>query len=170
MTPHGPAAGPDDPAAARRLARLQRVAYWLDDAIEVPVIGRRIGLDAVLGLVPFAGDAIGGALSTWIVYNGYRLGASWPTLLRMLGNVVIEVLVGAIPFVGDLFDMGFKANQRNVQLLLEYGRDAGAVERRSGWLAFGVLAGLSLVILAIVLSVGAILWWLFARLGASGII
>ncbi|MEL6208977.1 MAG: DUF4112 domain-containing protein [Pseudomonadota bacterium] len=152
-----------DEADRRRLARMKRVAYVLDDAFEVPVIGRRIGVDALLGLVPVAGDLIGGALSTWVLYNGYRLGASWPTLLRMLANVFIEMLVGAVPLLGDLFDMGFKANQRNVRLLLDYGRDADGVERRSALLAVAVIGGLALVLLGSVLLVG---WIVFSALGA----
>lgn len=150
-------------ADQRRLARLKRVAYVLDDAFEIPVIGRRIGVDAVLGLVPVAGDLVGGALSTWVLYNGYRLGASWPTLLRMLGNVFIELLVGAIPFLGDLFDMGFKANQRNVRLLLKFGQDAGGVERRSALMAFIVIGGLALILFGCVLLVG---WLVFTAFGA----
>lgn len=143
-----------DEAGRRRLARLKRVAFILDDAFEIPIIRRRIGVDALLGLVPFAGDAVGGALSTWVIYNGYRLGASWPTLIRMLGNVFIEMLVGAIPFLGDLFDMGFKANQRNVRLLLAYGRDANAVERRSALLAILVIGGLGIALLGSVVLIG----------------
>ncbi|MEO1575970.1 MAG: DUF4112 domain-containing protein [Pseudomonadota bacterium] len=152
-----------DEADRRRLARLKRVAYVLDDAFEVPIIGRRIGVDALLGLVPVAGDLAGGALSTWVLYNGYRLGASWPTLLRMLGNVFIELLVGAVPLLGDLFDMGFKANQRNVRLLLKYGQDAGGVERRSAIMAVVVIGGLALVVLGSVILVG---WLVVSALGA----
>ena len=147
-----------DEAGTRRLTRLKRVAWVLDDAFEIPILRRRIGVDALLGLFPLAGDVIGGALSTWVLYNAYQLGASWPTLFRMLGNVLIEVLVGAIPFVGDLFDMGFKANQRNVKLLLAFGRDQGAVERRSVILTVVVALGIALVLAGAVILVGALVY------------
>lgn len=133
------------PEDAQRLRHLEQLAYVLDDSIKVPGTGWRIGLDAVLGVIPVFGDLLGGALSTWVLYNGYRLGASWFTLMRMLGNIFIEILVGAIPIVGDLFDMGFKANQRNVRLLLRHARDPQSVERRSFLYSLAVIGSLTII-------------------------
>jgi hypothetical protein len=131
---------------ADRLRRLERLAHWLDDSIPIPGTGRRIGLDSLIGLVPFAGDVIGGGFATYILYSGYRLGASWLTLLRMTGNVVVELLVGSVPLLGDLFDMAFKANQRNVRLLSQHAQSAQRVERHSRWWAFGVVGSIACVV------------------------
>ncbi|MFK7887112.1 MAG: DUF4112 domain-containing protein [Gammaproteobacteria bacterium] len=126
-----------------RLRRLERLAHWLDDSIPVPGTQWRIGVDSLLGLVPFAGDLLGGAFATYILYSGYRLGASWLTLLRMLVNVILELLVGAVPLLGDVFDMAFKANLRNVRLLVDHGQSAERVERHSFWWAVVVFGGMT---------------------------
>ncbi len=141
-----------------RIRRLQRLAWLMDDSIPVPVLNRRIGLDSLIGLVPIVGDVIGGSIAAYILYSAYGLGASLATLIRMMGNVVLELIVGSVPLVGDLFDMGFKANQRNVALLLERERDEQRVERQSRvwtWLVFGTIALLFLAALA--LSIGVAL-------------
>lgn len=129
-------------SADKRLRRLERLAHWLDDSIPIPGTGRRIGVDSLLGLVPFAGDVIGGCFATYILYSGFRLGASWLTLLRMMGNVILELLVGSVPLLGDLFDMAFKANLRNVRLLSEYAQSAERIERHSTWWAVGVIGSI----------------------------
>ena len=111
--------GPEGPerAASPRERSVDRLAYLLDDSIPIPGTGRRIGIDAVIGLVPGLGDVAGTALSGVIVVQAARMGAPFSVLLRMVLNVGIEALVGAIPFVGDLFDAWWKANRRNARLL-----------------------------------------------------
>lgn len=153
----------DTAAREQRLKRLQRLAHWLDDSIPIPGTQRRIGVDSLLGLLPFAGDVIGGGFATYILYSGYRLGASWLTLMRMLGNVIVELLIGSVPLVGDLFDMAFKANQRNVRLLAQHAHSAPQVERHSRWWAlfvFGTMGG------AVLLSVALALWITIAAIRA----
>lgn len=97
----------------------------------VPGTGLRIGLDGVLGLIPGAGDLVGALLSSYVLREAARLGASRATLLRMAGNVGIEAVLGVVPVVGDLFDLTFRANRRNVELLrahLESPRQRGRVD------------------------------------------
>jgi hypothetical protein len=96
---------------------LRRLAWWLDDAFPIPGTRQRIGFDALIGLIPGVGDTIGALLSTYIIVEAARRGASVWTVARMLGNVGLETVLGAIPILGDLFDVVFKANQRNVTLL-----------------------------------------------------
>ena len=96
---------------------LRRLAWWLDDAIRIPGTQRRVGFDALIGLIPGVGDTIGALLSTYIIVEAARRGASVWTVARMLGNVGLETVMGAIPLLGDLFDVVFKANQRNIVLL-----------------------------------------------------
>lgn len=101
--------------ARRRLKRLQSLAWVLDRSIP---IGRwRIGLDPILGLLPGAGDWLGAVLSLYVVYESARLGAPAHLLARMGGNILVEAVVGMVPFIGDLFDFAWKANTRNLSLI-----------------------------------------------------
>jgi hypothetical protein len=137
------------PGAMRRLDRL---AYLLDDSIPIPGTGRRVGLDAVIGLVPGVGDAAGAVLSGYIVLEAARLGAPFPVLARMLLNVGAEALMGAIPFLGDLFDAAWKANDRNVRLL----RDAVATPDAARRSSRGVLMGVALLLLLVLGGAGVL--------------
>lgn len=134
--------------------RLRRLAWLLDEAFPIPGTQQRIGLDALIGLIPGIGDAVGALLSTYIILEGARRGASVWTVVRMLGNVALETTMGAIPFLGDLFDVAFKANRRNIDLLA-YGlahdatpRDPQRVLRLASAIIFAaVLAFLAMTLL-----------------------
>lgn len=101
----------------RALARLSLVARAMDTALIIPGVNIRFGLDAVLGLVPAIGDMIAGAVAAWIVFEARRLGAPPLLIARMVANVVVDTVIGAVPIFGDAFDVAFKANIRNVELL-----------------------------------------------------
>jgi len=103
-----------DPA---RVERLRRLAVLLDDSIPIPGTRFRIGVESIIGLIPGAGDLAGGAFSLYILLQAARMGVPRPLLVRMGTNLVIDVVVGAVPVLGDLFDAGFKANLRNLALL-----------------------------------------------------
>ena len=127
------------------IRRVDALANLLDNSIPVPGTGMRFGLDAVIGLVPGIGDAAGALLSSWIVLEGARLGAGVSVVVRMLLNIAIEAVVGAIPVLGDLFDAGWKANVRNIRLLHGAIDQPGAARRSSMvfvLLVFLVLAAL----------------------------
>jgi hypothetical protein len=96
---------------------LEQLAKVLDDVFEIPGTGIRFGLDALLGLIPGFGDAISGATSMLIVMAGWRRGLPRITLARMVANVAIDSLLGAMPIFGDLFDVWWKANRKNLDLL-----------------------------------------------------
>jgi Domain of unknown function (DUF4112) len=102
------------------LERLDFLATLLDSAVLIPGTKIRFGADAVIGLVPGIGDAITTALSAWIVYEAHRLGVPRHLLVRMIGNVAIDGLFGAVPLVGDLFDVMWRANKRNMRLLRQH--------------------------------------------------
>ena len=106
-----------DHAQIDRLARLDTLAVLLDSAIIIPGTNVRIGLDALIGLFPVFGDVITTAISLYIVYEARKLGAPNHLIARMLGNVFIDGAVGAVPLVGDAFDVMWRSNVRNMRLL-----------------------------------------------------
>ena len=128
-------AQPDDPESLpdsvdeAAVQRMRFVARLLDDSIRLPGTKFKIGLDPIIGVLPVAGDAVAAALSGYIILESARLGVSYLTLLRMLANVGVDFAVGSVPVVGDIFDVAWKANVRNLRLALaDLGADAEAVE------------------------------------------
>ena len=105
---------------AERIARIDALATLLDTAFILPGINVRFGLDALIGLVPGIGDAITTAMSLYIVHEARQLGAPGHLIARMLGNVLLDGMVGAVPLVGDAFDVLWRANRRNMRLLQEW--------------------------------------------------
>jgi hypothetical protein len=103
-----------------RLARLEAMADLLDTAFVVPGTGIRFGFDSLIGLVPGIGDAITTALSLFIVYEAHQLGARPHILARMLTNLAVDGVIGAVPVVGDAFDVAWRANRRNLRILREH--------------------------------------------------
>jgi hypothetical protein len=99
------------------MERVRAVSRLLDEAIEIPVLNYRIGLDPILGILPVGGDAVSAAISLYIVAEGARMGASRDTVLKMLFNIGVDAVIGSIPVLGTLIDAVWKANERNVALL-----------------------------------------------------
>jgi hypothetical protein len=131
----------------KHLDRLRGIATVLDDAVRVPGTRIRFGLDALLGLLPGAGDAVTGAVAAYAIVLATRLGAPPVVVARMTMNVLIDVATGTIPVLGDIFDVGWKSNRKNVQLLEKYLAQPQKVKRGS-WLV--VVAALLLIVAAIV--------------------
>lgn len=103
--------------AASAQARIERLEFLLENALRIPGLGTRIGLDALIGLVPGVGDAAMAAMGLYLVWEARNLGASRFTLARMLGNVGVDALLGSVPLAGDVFDVFFRSNSRNLKLL-----------------------------------------------------
>jgi hypothetical protein len=103
-----------------RLAQVRWLASVIDDRYAVPGTPIRFGWDSILGLFPGLGDVLTSIISLLIVHHAWQTGASTFTLARMVGNVGADFLIGSIPFVGDLFDVAFKANRRNALLLEQH--------------------------------------------------
>jgi hypothetical protein len=101
------------------IERMRVVATILDSSIRVPGTDYRIGADPLLGILPGAGDVLSGGISLYIVLEAARLGVSYTTLLKMVANVSLDVAGGSIPIVGTVFDAVWKANERNMKLVLE---------------------------------------------------
>ncbi|HYF15366.1 MAG TPA: DUF4112 domain-containing protein [Phycisphaerales bacterium] len=107
----------DPVARAAAIRRVYGLARFLDNAIQIPGTNQRVGFDALIGLIPAAGDVISTGLALYIVVEAHRLGASGSVVARMIANIALDLLVGAIPGIGDVADVFIKANQRNVALL-----------------------------------------------------
>ena len=102
---------------AERIARLDGLATLLDTAFFIPGTNIRFGIDAMIGLVPGIGDVITTAMSLYIVHEARQLGAPRHLIARMLANVALDGVVGAVPLLGDAFDVMWRANRRNMALL-----------------------------------------------------
>ena len=114
------AEGMSEEAARREFAQsIERIGRLMDSAFRLPVVGP-IGLDAALGLFPVAGDAISAAIAIALIGRSLRYGIPREIIARMLANVLVDLLVGAVPVAGDLADIWFRANERNITLLREY--------------------------------------------------
>jgi uncharacterized protein DUF4112 len=101
----------------QRMARLEAVARLLDVAFILPGTKIRYGIDGLIGLIPVVGDVIATALSLWLVREARALGAPWHVTARMLGNVAVQGVIGAVPVAGDAFDVLYRAKMRNARLL-----------------------------------------------------
>jgi hypothetical protein len=135
--------------------RLRTLARLLDSAIPVPGTKYRFGIDAIIGLVPGIGDAISAIFSMFIVFQAARLGVSRATLMRMLGNVALDTVVGEVPLLGDLFDAGWKSNNRNIALLESHLERPASIRRSSRRVM--ILVGVALLLLlAGVIAVGVL--------------
>ena len=102
------------------VARITMLANLLDNAFLIPGTNRRIGRDAIIGLLPGIGDAISTALSSYIIWEARQLGLPRWKIARMIGNVALDTVVGAIPLAGDLFDAAYKSNMRNLRIILDH--------------------------------------------------
>lgn len=139
--------------------RLKRLAWLLDSSIPIPGTRLSIGIDPLIGLVPFIGDLVGVLLSSAILVEAARLGAGRGVLMRMALNVAIEGLAGLVPLAGDVFDAAWKANQRNVRLLDQWCEEPRRAERSSVLLVASIVVGLlALVVVCLLLVVLALRW------------
>ena len=138
-----------NPSEDSRLTRVRTIARALDSAVPIPGTSFRFGLDPILGLVPGLGDLAGAALSGYIILAGIRMGVSRTGVIRMLGNVAVDTFVGSVPIVGDLFDAGWKSNNRNVALIERHMADPGTTRTAN---RFVILA--AVVVLLLLLSAG----------------
>lgn len=144
-----------------RVQRLQALAWLMDSSIRLPG-GYRIGLDALMGLIPGVGDVCGALISAYIVNEARSLGVPRSVLVRMMGNILLETALGAIPVAGDVFDAAFKANVRNLRLLERYRLDPIASRRSSSWLVAGFGLLLALFVATLIAIPAAVIVWLLA--------
>jgi hypothetical protein len=140
----------ETPVALDQIELVKAAAKLMDSAFVIPGTNRKIGLDAIIGLLPGIGDAIGALVSGYIITTAAQLGVSRVVLARMMMNTAIDTVVGIVPLVGDLFDAAWKANVKNAALLEQAVKDPRRAKRSSA----GVLA--LLVGAIVLLTVGGI--------------
>ena len=154
-----------DEKLPRDLVALRKFALLMDEAFAVPGTRMRVGLDAVLGLIPGVGDVIGGLFSTWIIAGALRHRVKPTVIVRMVLNVIMDVILGAVPLAGDVFDFLYEVNMHNMRLLEKH-RDRTRPPRTGSSIALVLAAiiGVMLFIGFIVLTAAvALVLWLIGQ-------
>jgi hypothetical protein len=160
--PAAPLADAATPAWAFTLVRI------LDDALFIPGTRIGVGLDAILGfLFPGIGDAVTGLASLSLLVLGFQLRVPKVVLLRMLFNILLDTLVGAIPIVGDAFDLFWRSNRKNLELLRRYDKNPDRAPTAGDYLVVGLGVAVAVVAIALPIALGFVLlrwlWQLVAR-------
>jgi hypothetical protein len=138
------------------LQQAERIAYWLDEFGRIPFTNYRIGLDPLIGAVPWLGDTITAGLSVYLIGTGVYYNLPKIVILRMAANVAFDFTLGLIPYIGDATDFFVKANRRNLRLLREYAGER-TTPRLRDWLFAGSLI---LLLLALVATTMTLSFWL----------
>lgn len=133
------------PKQIGKLTRLRRVSKILDNAIAIPGTKISFGLDPILGLIPGGGDTITGGIAAYIVVEAARMGVPREILGKMVGNILIDSFAGTVPVVGDLFDLGWKANVKNLELLEKH-LDLTKSSKSDRLFIFGLILVLALIV------------------------
>jgi Domain of unknown function (DUF4112) len=129
-----------------KLAKLRRLSKILDNAIAIPGTKISFGLDPILGLLPGGGDTVTGGIAAYIVVEAARMGVPREILWKMVGNILIDSFSGTVPVIGDLFDLGWKANVKNIELLEKH-LDVAESTKGDSLFIFGLILVLVLIIL-----------------------
>ncbi len=147
-----------DLKAAARKSR--RVAWLLDECIRIPFTQRRVGLDPIIGLIPFGGEAIATLIGATVLGESVKRGIPFKTLIKMGGNMMLNAVLGMIPAAGDLFSVWFKSNSRNYKMLDQFLESDDSKQAEGGWwpitivfLFIGTILAINLTGLLLCLSV-----------------
>lgn len=146
-----PNANAEDRVAQRQRLRkrLETLANTLDTALRIPGTKVRFGADAIVGLIPGLGDVLGLAMGLWLIWQARGVRAPFKLQVRMLGNLALEAIIGAVPILGDAFDVLWQANQRNRQILTDWMDEQDAQKVRTEgskvWLYILMIAGSALL-------------------------
>jgi hypothetical protein len=137
---------------------LEQISEWMDSKFEIPGLRWRFGLDALLGLVPGIGDTVTFAVSCYIIWAAAQHGASAITIARMGMNVGVDLAIGSIPLIGDVFDVAWKSNVRNVELLRRTLNVPAHARRRAEWFDWLVVIGGTAVLFVALVSIVLLTW------------
>lgn len=158
FAPIGP--GPRWPRLSPVARRVERMVHLSDSALQIPGTRVRVGLDPLLGLLfPVVGDALGGAVSLGVMFLAVQYRVPPNVIGRMVLNVAVDAALGSIPIVGDIFDFGWKANDRNFTLLMTHRGDLPKRTTLGYWLRISALLLLGLILVAAPIALVAWLLW-----------
>ncbi|MGL5077879.1 MAG: DUF4112 domain-containing protein [Waterburya sp.] len=146
-----------------RINKLRRLSRLLDNAIPIPGTKFRFGLDPILGLLPGGGDTLTGGLSAYIVIEAARMGLPREILWQMVVNIILDSLAGTIPVIGDLFDLGWKSNVRNIALLEKH-LEVAESNKSDRLFIFGLILLLTLIVLGFAAITVFTISWLVSLL------
>ena len=149
---------------AASLRRLRRISHLLDNAIPIPGTKYRIGLDPILGLIPGGGDLISSIFAGYVVFKSAQMGVPQETLVKMAANIVFDTVAGTVPVAGDLLDVAWKANVKNIELLDAH---LGSPEpgKKADWLfVAALLLGLVLIVGGVIFLSVMLFAWVFRSL------
>lgn len=138
---------PEQLNLVQNIEHLRNLSRILDNSIAIPGTSYRIGIDPILGLIPGIGDYLGAGFSVYIVLQAARLGASKATISRMALNIILETVLGTIPFLGDIFDASWKANLKNMSLLEEHLQIPQTRKRVDMWFIFVIMLAIIIVLI-----------------------
>ncbi len=141
---------------------VELLARWMDSVFVIPGTGIRFGLDAVVGLIPGLGDTLTSVVSLYILKVASLRGVPRVVLARMALNIAIDYLLGTIPVVGDAFDIYWKANLKNVELLRRHSLAGPSAKRRARWGDWLFVAGLMALLVALLVGCITIAYWIVA--------
>ena len=145
-------------AAAER--RIGRVTHLLDELIEVPGTSIKVGLDPVIGLIPVAGDALSALAGGWVILEASRFGLPRVVLARMVMNLALDLGIGAIPLLGDAYDLVFRSNSRNLDLFRKHALDPAASTRGEQALFIGLALLIVGIVWLVVTAMSTFIGWL----------
>ncbi|MBO1346740.1 MAG: DUF4112 domain-containing protein [Hormoscilla sp. GUM202] len=128
------------------IERLRTISRLLDNAISIPGTDYGVGIDPLLGLLPVGGDLISSIFSAYMVVEAARLGLPRESLIRMVTNLILDTLAGTVPVLGDLFDVAWKANARNMELIESHMQSPLSSQKADKWFVFLLLTGLGLMV------------------------
>ena len=146
---------------SEKLKWVDHIAYLMDNQFRFPGTNFRFGLDPILGLLPFAGDIASFGVSAVLILTMVRHGASGKLVALMMLNIGLDVLIGSIPILGNIFDFAFKANERNVRLLRRH-YEEGKYHGSGKGIIVGVLIGLVLLLVLLVWVLWQVAEWLWS--------
>lgn len=136
------------------------LAYWLDSRFRIPGTDIRFGLDPIVGLVPGLGDWLAGLISLYFIGKAATLGAGAAVLTRMFGNILLDITIGSIPVLGELFDVAWKANERNARLLEKIQTQPEEATFKSRLLIWG----LALLFMLLIIAFLAVVFWILSTI------
>lgn len=156
---------PETDSKVARLKRIRSLSYLLDNSVGIPGTRYRFGLDPILGLLPGGGDLASFLFSAYIIWEGAQLGVSQEVLTRMVSNVLFDTVAGTVPVFGDLLDVTWKANSKNVALLEDHLQVASNHARPvNRWIVIGTLLGLLIVFIGVVTLSFLVFSWFLRQL------